>query len=604
MADQSASYEHLLPRPRRVTVRPGVFREGDIRVDRVEPPKHRPHPEQWYGLRVRPEGIALRAAGDAGLRYGAATLAQLLSAGGGKVRAMDIEDWPDFPIRGVMLDISRDKVPTISTLHRLVDLLSGWKINQLQLYTEHTFAYAGHERVWRGASPMTPAQVEELDDYCRECGIELVPNQNSFGHLERWLKHEPYAALAEATGPWRTPWGEYRDWRTTLNPLDPGSIRLVESLYDQLLPHFHSRLFNVGCDETWELGQGRSAAACRRRGLGRVYLDFLLKIHRAVRSRGRRMMFWADIAQQHPELIAELPDDVIPMIWGYEADHPFDTECARVARRGLEFYVCPGTSSWCSFGGRTTNALANLRNAAVSGQRYGAAGYLITDWGDYGHRQYLPASLPGFLYGAAVSWCRETNAKLDVPRELSRHVFDDPTGVTGRLWCDAGTVHELSGVALKNRTILFAIMQTPLSDWGSIGKLINSQCRSAGPTEMGRRFTRMEQRINELQAKAAHTAFGGLCSPLAWNELLATLAVLRHAVRRGQVMLARHHGGDIRRACRDLAKDMGRLIARHQTLWLARNRRGGLASSTAHYRKNLREYLTARGAGGRSSRPG
>jgi hypothetical protein len=34
-----------------------------------------------------------------------------------------------------MLDVSRDRVPTMATLFHLVDLLAEWKINQLQLYT-------------------------------------------------------------------------------------------------------------------------------------------------------------------------------------------------------------------------------------------------------------------------------------------------------------------------------------------------------------------------------------------------------------------------------------------------------------------------------------
>lgn len=534
--------------------------------------------DQWYSLRIRPNGIRLRATGTAGIRYGVLTLGQLIASGCGSIRAMDIEDWPDFPVRGVMFDISRDKVPSLVTLKHLIDLLAGWKINQLQLYTEHTFAYAGHERVWRGASPMTGRQIEQLDGYCRRRCVELVPNQNSFGHMERWLRHEPYAGLAETQGQWKTPWGDTRDAPTTLNPLDPGSIRLVSSLYDQLLPHFSSRLLNVGCDETFELGQGRSRRACERKGIGRVYLDFLLKIHRASRRRGHRMMFWADIAQQHLALIAELPRDVIPLVWGYEADHPFDLQCRRLAEAGLDFYVCPGTSSWCSFGGRTRNCLANLRNAAASGKRHGAAGYLITDWGDFGHRQYLPASYLGYLYGAAVGWCGRTNASIDVAHALSRYAFGDPSGVAGRLWCDAGTIHELAGAPLKNRTRLFSIMNAPLGDLAAVEGLTGKQVES------------MERRVAGLQARAAKACFGGTDGDLVRRELLATLAVLRHACRRAGVMLRSHDGRSTRRECRSLAADMEQIIDQHRTLWLARNRRGGLADSLSYYRRNLGEY--------------
>ena len=36
-------------------------------------------------------------------------------------------------------------------------------------------------------------------------------------------------------------------------------------------------------------------------------------------------------------------------------------------------------------------------------------------------------SEPGFAYGAAVSWCADTNRDLDLGAALSVHAFDDPT---------------------------------------------------------------------------------------------------------------------------------------------------------------------------------
>ena len=66
-----------------------------------------------------------------------------------------------------MLDISSDKVPTMGTLKQLVEILEKFNYNQLQLYTEHTFAYSKHEAVWKDASPMT-AQEEIGRASCRE----------------------------------------------------------------------------------------------------------------------------------------------------------------------------------------------------------------------------------------------------------------------------------------------------------------------------------------------------------------------------------------------------------------------------------------------------
>lgn len=536
------------------------------------------HGDQAYALRIRPAGIRLRASAEAGFRYGILTLAQLIAAGLPAIRVMDIDDWPDFPVRGVMLDISRDKMPTPATLKRLIDRLAGWKINQIQLYMEHTFAYAGHEVVWRGASPMTGDQIQSLDAYCQARGIELVANQNSLGHMERWLKHPRYRGLAESLGPWKAPWGEMRNDPTTLNPTDPASLRLIASLYDQLLPNFSSPWINVGCDEPWELGQGRSRDACRRRGADRVYRDHLMGLRRLAADRGRRVMFWADWFMKPRGRLPALPRDMMPLLWGYEAGHPFDAQCARLHATGLDFYVCPGTSSWCSFGGRTGNALANLRNASAAGKRHGAVGYLVTDWGDYGHRQYLPVSYAGMLYGAALGWCGERNADLDVAAALSRHVFGDPTQTVGRLWLEAGRVHELSPVVLTNRSVLFACMHAPLGDAAGLEGLA------------GGHATLMAERVDDLLAEAGRPRLACDDAGIVKQELLATLAVLRHACRRATFALERREGRRPNIRPTALANEMRRIIALHRELWRCRNRSGGLASSVSYYQRNLLEY--------------
>ena len=198
-----------------------------------------------------------------------------------------------------MLDISRDKVPTMATLKALVDELARWKINQLQLYMEHTFAYPGHEAVWQQASALTAARSPRARRVCAARHIELVPNQNSFGHMQRWLVHPAYRALAECPEGFEHPW----NWSGEpygLCATDPASLRFLEGLYDELLPNFQSRQFNVGLDETLDLGCGRSRAACEARGTERVYLEFLREVHARVRERGKVMQFWGDIIVKRP----------------------------------------------------------------------------------------------------------------------------------------------------------------------------------------------------------------------------------------------------------------------------------------------------------------
>ncbi|MFO7893591.1 MAG: family 20 glycosylhydrolase, partial [Longimicrobiales bacterium] len=215
-------------------------------------------------------------ADKAGAFYGLQTLKQIIAqTQDGHLPCLDIIDWPDFPVRGVMLDISRDKVYRMETLFMLVDELASWKINQLQLYTEHTFAYLGHEIVWQNASPMTAEEILILDEYCKARFVELVPNQNSFGHMTRWLQHPEYKHLAETTKPVQTPWGGIQEKPFSLSPTNPETITFLSGLYDQLLPNFSSKMVNVGCDETFDMCAGRSKTACEEKGAGQIYLDFL-----------------------------------------------------------------------------------------------------------------------------------------------------------------------------------------------------------------------------------------------------------------------------------------------------------------------------------------
>ena len=360
-----------------------------------------------------------------------------------------------------MLDISRGRVPKLETLLELVEHLADFKINELQLYTEHTFAYRKYKSVRQSWGALTGEEIRKLDARCCELGIDLVPNQNSFGHLRFFLEHPRLKKLAEVSKPYEDANGEFIRRPSTLAPNHPGTLPFLHGLYDELLPNFSSRFFNVGCDETWDLGRGQSKKLCERFGKGRVYLDFLKKIHREVSARGRRMMFWGDIILKYPRLIKKLPRDIIALNWGYEANHPFAKEAVQFAKAEIPFYVCPGTSTWQTLIGRHDNALANLRAAAKAGRKHGAIGYLITDWGDGGHPQPLAVSYLPCLAGASLSWCEKTfDEKLLVP-VLSRDIFHDSTQCIAKAAMALGLAHRKLRFAEPNLTPLGTVIAAP-----------------------------------------------------------------------------------------------------------------------------------------------
>jgi hexosaminidase len=531
---------------------------------------------QAYHLSITPNRIIITGADEAGVFYGVGTLQQIVTqTGDHPLPCLQIEDWPDFPFRGVMLDISRDKVYRMETLYMLIDELSSWKINQLQLYTEHTFAYAGHEMVWRDASPLTPEEILILDRYCRERFIELVPNQNSLGHLTRWLKHPPYQHLAETTEPVANPWGGLQIEPFSLSPVLPESLAFITSLYDQLLPNFSSEMVNVGCDETFDIGAGKSKAAVEQRGQGRVYLAFLHSLYQDVKRRGYTMQFWGDIVLEHPELIPHLPTDAIALNWGYEGDHPFEAETKAFRDAGVPFYVCPGTSSWNSIAGRTQNMLNNIRNAAYFGRLHGAIGCLVTDWGDNGHWQQFPISYPGFAAGASLAW--STDAALNqsnLADTLNRVVFLDKSETIGQLLLDIGDLYQAWGLNLPNSSPLFWLLQLP-----------NEQVTPylpGNPTQIEATLDFLE----EAQHKLTQIEIQRPDADLIIDELALTLKLLQHACKRAKIIQDAEKIPDSELMLREIDDIKTGFAA----TWLRRNRPGGLPDSLSRFKTLISVY--------------
>lgn len=540
--------------------------------------------EQAYHLTIDSSKITIKACSDIGFHYALVTLNQIGNYANkyGYWPCVDIIDEPDFIRRGIMLDISRDKVPTTKTLLALIDQLSSWKINEIQLYTEHTFAYTDHQEVWQDASPLTAEEIQLLDNYCKDHFIDLVPNQNSFGHMHRWLKHPGYTHLAELEQPGKTIWGMRS--KNTLSPVEEGSLELMQELYAELLPNFSSSYFNIGCDETVELGVGKSKQLCNEIGKGQVYLNYLLDLKKEVDQYGKTTMFWGDIILNHPDLIEELPKDMVALIWGYEASYPFDKNCRQFQKAGLCYYVCPGTSSWKSLIGRNQNAFANLRNAAINGKAHGARGYLVTDWGDYGHWQPLSVSYPAFIYGAALSWSFDKNKSIDIARSTSHFALNDETGISGEVIVNIGNAYLLTDAITDNSNIFHQLLQRnkysiKTDRWL---KLTNLQ-----KLKVAQRY--ISDQINRLE-NADITSYDAETVNL---ELKQAAHLAGHACRLG---IAKHQTKDgyfksiPKNMQEELRNELQYLIDEHTKIWILRNREGGLEDSSEKMKTILNSY--------------
>jgi hexosaminidase len=483
-----------------------------------------------YVLTIEQKTVTIRSSSQRGRYNALLTLTQLVlsSQEEGKIHCCTIEDEPLFLNRAVMLDVSRDRVYKMDYLKQMIRRFVLLKYNQIQLYTEHTFAYKGHEEVWRDASPFTPSEIRELDLYCLDRGMELVPNQNSFGHMERWLKHSKYHSLAETAQGFTDSWGVFHPVSTTLYPGCDESLELVKDLYDQLLPCFSSRQFNIGCDETFDLGLGRSQDLVKEKGEGRVYLDFLIKLTNEATSRGFTVQFWADIVLNYPELVPEIPEDLIAVNWGYERDHPFEKETGVLKDAGLDFYVCTGTSSWHSLAGRWENALENIRNGAYWAEENGALGYMVTDWGDNGHWQQPLVSWPGFLMASQAAWggasSMEEMEESTWTSALSTFLFRDSSGRSARVLRKLASLYLENPVSLHNGSLFNYLLMDPFYPF------VRDQyekCRCAGLGRAGEILDECSRLLSDVESTG---------SVIFREELEMTLSLCRMGVRLSTIL--------------------------------------------------------------------
>jgi hypothetical protein len=377
-------------------------RPGKITLEVAKPKSG----SESYELYINKDRVQIKGEGEAGLFRGIHTFAQLFSVQGPRVQCCSIIDAPDFTARGFLHDVTRGKVPTLETLKLIVDKLAFFKINQLQLYVEHTFAFKHIPELWHDKDPLTAEEIRELDDYCRRNFIELVPCLATFGHLYELLRLKRFEHLNEldikASLLPHSLWDRMAHY--TIDAYSDEGFLLIKSMLEEYLPLFSSRSCNICCDETFDLGKGKNRMyADVSGGVGRLYIDFVKKLITVVHSHGKKAMIWSDIVLKYPALINEIPADTRFLNWAYGSEVQGEAT-KNLAEAGVLQYVCPGVNGWSKFANAVDTACANIRAMVRYGHENDAEGVLVTDWGDCGHVNMLSNSFHGMAFGAALSW--------------------------------------------------------------------------------------------------------------------------------------------------------------------------------------------------------
>jgi len=374
-------------------------------------------PEGYVLLTEKHEAFVIAHTGT-GVFYGVQTLKQLVTTGGGGPSLMGaaIRDWPAMRWRGVHDDLSRGPVPTLAFQEEQVRTFAAYKLNIYSPYFENTMQYASNPLPALPGGSISAEDAKTLVDYAQKYHVTIVPEQEAFGHLHKVLTWQEYAPLAEIPN------------GSVLTSKDPGSMQLITQWFGELAQDYPGPFLHIGADETTELGRGRTADAVKERGLGAVYIDFLLGIHQALSPLHRRLLFWGDVAMNSPALVPRLPHDMIAIPWHYEPEpQGFEHWLDPYTQAGMETWVSPGINNWNRLWPNFNLAMLNIQGFVADGQKAGSTGMLNTVWNDDGEGLFLE-DWYGILFGAAAAWQAGRSDIVQFQRDYGPVFHGDATG--------------------------------------------------------------------------------------------------------------------------------------------------------------------------------
>jgi hypothetical protein len=544
--------------------------------------------DEGYVLAVGSNEVVVAGKTSSGTFYGLQTLKQLVRGEGAdaSIPGVKVIDWPTMRWRAVSDDISRGPVPTVDYIKRQIRTEAFFKLNMHSFYMEHTFASESHPLIGPAGGSLTPAEIRELVGYARSYHVELVPEQQTFGHLHKALRLEKYAELAE------TPYGD------VLSPQQDGSYKLIADWYKELNDLFPGQFFHIGEDETFELGEGQSREAARTRGVGTIYFEHLNRVREVLKPYNRRLMFWGDIALHHPDLIGKIPKDMIVMNWQYGARDDFWLSIQPFKDAGLEQFVCPGAQNWNQIFPNLEAGRKNIVNFVRDGQKAGAIGMMNTTWDDDGESLF-ESTWYSIILGAAASW-QEGTVDLDKFDQSFDWAFfrnegdqfvkaERALGGAGTLLGAGGTTDDLfwrdpfttqfqnqaRNSADRIRQMRLKVEDVAESLMRNEGRARRNVTAIAAMKFAARRFDHLGRRTEVMQG----------FSDQYWDAYL-------NLGDRVKARKLRRYTGAVYNNLREMAEELSLLKEGYRAEWLAENRPYWLDSISARYDQMISIWLT------------
>ena len=307
---------------------------------------------------------------------------------------------------GVMLDCSRNAVPTVKATKELLVQLALMGYNTVQMYTEDTFEIEGRKYFGYLRGAYTQKELQEIDQFAYDLGIEMVPCIQTLAHLLHALKWQEMADV----------W----DIDDILLCGEEKTYQLIDQMFSAMSTAFRSRKINIGMDEAHSLGLGKYLDKHGYHNRFDIMMGHLTRVVEIARKYGYQPMMWSDmffrLANEgeyyatgkpiDPAIIAKVPEDVSLVYWDYYSEQESIYQAMMKSHKefGKKIVFAGGAWKWVGFTPQNSFSMKIADLAAKACFDNEIEDVLVTCWGDNGAEASMFSVLPALSYWAELCW--------------------------------------------------------------------------------------------------------------------------------------------------------------------------------------------------------
>ena len=356
--------------------------------------------DETYILKFMENSAIIMAESDKAIYYGVNTFSQLIKLLGDQliVPNLEIQDYPSYQIRCITDQTSRNQIPTLENLKKVIKFLSQFKMNYHYLYIEDGYKFQVYPDIGEARGGYSVEEIKELQDFAAHYFMEIVPIFNSFGHQDNILmtNYPKYSHLGEFPG------------AACFNVSSPEVRSFLKQLCEEICSVFTSQWFHLGLDETFDFGKYHTKEIIKQQGgKGKVMLDFYKFVINLVRKNGKtKIMCYFDNLLKEKELLENLATDLIVFYWDYFPKKKY-SKAKKLRDHGYSVILSPTLYDYTRNFMDIRRTIQNVVTMAQYGLEIGALGIATSVWGDFLNENLREWNYFGYLVTADAAWAPE-----------------------------------------------------------------------------------------------------------------------------------------------------------------------------------------------------